>query len=73
MTTDCQLCGVPALYGTGFCRPCIEAERESARCPDCDSIVTIAAAEGVDRMHVWVEHDATCPALRPRDRAEPCG
>lgn len=61
MYTTCRLCGQPALYTTGYCRTCIEATRESARCFDCASVVTIAIAEGDAVMRAFIEHDDTCP------------
>lgn len=60
----CRGCGAAALYLTGFCRDCIDAARELARCPDCTSTVTIAIVDGGDAMQALVEHDETCPTWR---------
>jgi hypothetical protein len=68
----CHRCGQLARgpHGTHTCMACIEYFRESARCPDCHSTVTVALL-AEDEQHdaeVWadVAHDDTCPNFRAR-------
>jgi transposase InsO family protein len=51
-----------------YCAACIEETREHYRCPDCDSIVTVAVAEGAHAMYVDLRHDSTCPTWRAKSR-----
>ena len=49
----CRVCRHrPGLRGTGYCGRCVEETRERYRCPDCDSVVTDAVAEGVRSL--WI-------------------
>jgi hypothetical protein len=59
--TRCPLCDGPTELPV--CSGCIERVREQNRCPDCDSIVTIAlAARGAEvDIKTTVTHDSTCP------------
>jgi len=65
--TRCRLCRRrPGLSGTDYCVRCIEEVRERYRCPDCDSIVIVVAAEGVHALWADLRHDSTCPTWRAK-------
>ena len=67
---SCEHCGQLARgpHGTHTCLDCIEDIREQHRCPDCDSIVTVALLtedeQGIARVWADVAHDETCPSWR---------
>lgn len=73
-TARCRRCPYPEYAGTGYCTACIEAIREARRCPDCDSIVTVAFGIDPDGRPTVViadlRHDATCPSWRSRRPAD---
>jgi hypothetical protein len=61
------LCHTRLAYRpTQFCVGCIKDARETARCPDCDSDVTMVLVEHAPAMLADVRHDATCPAWLAR-------
>jgi hypothetical protein len=62
----CRNCCRPGLSWAPYCARCIEDTRERYRCPDCDSTVTVAVAEGVPGMFVDLRHDSTCPTWRAK-------
>lgn len=69
--TRCQACHHrPGLRGTAYCGRCVEETREHYRCPDCDSIVTVAVAEGVQGMWLDLRHDSSCPTWQAKKRAD---
>ena len=65
--TRCRICHHrPGLRGTPYCGRCVEQTRERYRCPDCDSVVTVAAAEGVQALYVDLRHDSSCATWRAK-------
>ena len=61
-TRICCLCRRSrGLRSTDYCGACIEEQRERLRCPDCNSVITITVAEGVQGIWADKRHDSTCP------------
>jgi hypothetical protein len=55
-------CGRTEHEGTGYCVACIQRQREDARCPDCDSVVTMVMASDPAEVYAAVLHSGpTCP------------